>query len=94
MSVNYESALIYGWDCSKIQEDWPLEATERMEELGFDVIRDCYSEEFLYIGKCISHTSCGEEARVDCLRYLEQMIYWRLLSKPMVRLSIHQIYTK
>lgn len=72
MSVDYNSALIYGWDCSRIQEDWPHEATERMEELGFDVIRDGYSEEFLYIGKCISKTSCGEEARVDCLKYWEQ----------------------
>lgn len=73
MSVNYNSALIYGWDCSKIQEDWPLEATGKMEELGFDVIRDGYSEEFLYIGKCISQTSCGEEVRVDCLQYLDQI---------------------
>lgn len=72
MSVNYESALIYGWDCSRIQEDWTPEVTEKMEELGFDVIRDGYSEEFLYIGKCISQTSCGEEARVDCLKYWEQ----------------------
>ena len=72
MSVNYESALIYGWDCSRIQKDWPYEATEKMEELGFDVIRDCYSEEFLYIGKCISQTSCGEEARAYCLKYWEQ----------------------
>ena len=72
MSVDYESALIYGWDCSRIQKYCPYEATEQMEELGFDVIRDGYSEEFLYIGKYISHTSCGEEARVDCLRYLEQ----------------------
>lgn len=72
MSVNYESALIYGWDCSRIHGDWPHEATEQMEELGFDVIRDGYSEEFLYIGKCISKTSCGEEARVDCLKHWEQ----------------------
>jgi hypothetical protein len=72
MSVDYNSALIYGWDCSRIQEDWPCEATEQMEELGFDVIRDSYYDEFLYIGKCISKTSCGEEARVDCLRYLDQ----------------------
>ena len=72
MSVNYESVLLYGWDCSRMQEDWPHEATERMEEFGFDVIRDGYSEEFLYIGKCVSHTSCGEEARIDCLKYLDQ----------------------
>ena len=72
MSVDYNSALIYGWDCSRIQEDWPHEASEQMEEFGFDVIRDGYSGEFLYIGKCISRTSCGEEARVDCLKYLEQ----------------------
>ena len=72
MSVNYESVLLYGWDCSRIQEDWPPEATERMEEFGFEVIRDGYSEEFLYIGKCVSHTSCGEEARIDCLKYLDQ----------------------
>jgi hypothetical protein len=43
-----------------------------MEEFGFDVIRDGYSEEFLYIGKCISKTSYSEEARVDCLKYLDQ----------------------
>ena len=91
MSVDYESALIYGWDCSRIQEDWPHEATEQMEELGFDVIRDGYSEEFLYIGKCISKTSCGEEARVDCEYeaqqadiYLEELlakipVEWRAL---------------
>ena len=72
MSVDYNSALFYGWDCSRIQEDWPYEATEQMEEFGFDVIRDCYCDKFLYIGKCISKTSCGEEARVDCLKYLEQ----------------------
>ena len=56
----------------KYRKTWPPKATERMEEFGFDVIRDNYSEEFLYIGKCISKTSCGEEARVDCLKYLEQ----------------------
>ena len=72
MSVDYNSALIYGWDCSRIQEDWPYEATEQMEEFGFDVIRDSYCDKFLYIGKCISKTSCDEEARVDCLKYLEQ----------------------
>jgi hypothetical protein len=43
-----------------------------MEEFGFDVIRDCYSEDFLYIGKCISKTSYNEDARVDCLKHLDQ----------------------
>ena len=44
MSVDYNSALIYGWDCSRIQEDWPYEATEQMEELGFDVYVEKYEE--------------------------------------------------
>ena len=70
MSVNYEAALIYGYSCDP--KEWSCEDCEKMEELGFDVIRDGYSEKFLYIGKYISHTCCGEEARVDCLQYLDQ----------------------
>ena len=72
MSVEYKSALIYGYDCSKIQDEWPHEALEKMEELGYDVISDCYSDKFLYIGKIISHVDCYKEARVDCLASEDQ----------------------
>lgn len=70
MSVDYKSALIYGFNCEP--DKFSYEELEKLEEIGLDVISDCYSDNFLYIGKCISKTSCGEEARVDCLKYLEQ----------------------
>lgn len=71
MSVDYNSALIYGYSCDP--KDWPYEARDAMEELGWDVISDYYSDKFLYIGKIISHTSCFEEARVDCLASIDQV---------------------
>ena len=72
MSVNYESALIYGYNCSRYQDEWTSEDLDQMEEIGWDVIRDGYSDEFLYIGKTISCTEAGQEARRDCLKDLEQ----------------------
>lgn len=74
MSVNYKSALIYGCDCSNIQDEWSTEACEKMMALGYDVISDCYDNKFLYIGKTISETECFEEARVNCLDEMEQAI--------------------
>ena len=70
MSVDYNSALIYGYNCNP--KIWSHEARDTMEELGWDVISDGYSDEFLYIGKIISSVSCYEEARVDCLKHLNQ----------------------
>lgn len=71
MSVDYKSALIYGYSCDP--KDWSYEDREKMEELGWDVISDGYSDKFLYIGKTISQTDCYEEARVDCLASLDQV---------------------
>ena len=74
MSVNYESALIYGYNCSDCQDEWTPEELEKMEEIGWDVIRDVYSDKFLFIGTIISQTEAGQEARKDCLRRdLEQI---------------------
>ena len=73
MSVNYESALIYGYNCSKYQDEWSSEDLDQMEEIGWDVIRDAYSDEFLFIGTIISQTEAGQEAKKDCLRDLEQI---------------------
>lgn len=70
MSVNYNSALIYGYSCDP--KDWSSEDRDKMEELGWDVISDGYSDEFLYIGKTISSVGCYEDARVDCFKYLDQ----------------------
>ena len=72
MSVNYKSALIYGYSCDP--NKWSSEERERMEELGWDIISDVYDDNFLYIGKILSKTDCYEEARVDCLASLEQVI--------------------
>ena len=66
MSVNYESALIYGYKCNPADWDWA--DLEHMEDKGWDVIRDNYSDEFLYIGRIISHSVLGEEKQVDILQ--------------------------
>ena len=71
MSVNYESALIYGYNCSNYQDEWSIEELEQMKEIGWDVIRDGYSDKFLFIGKIISQTDAEQEARIDCLKDLE-----------------------
>lgn len=73
MSVNYESALIYGYNCSNYQDEWSSEELERMEEIGWDIIRGAYSDEFLYIGKIISQVEVGQEVRRDCLKDLKQI---------------------
>lgn len=73
MSVNYESALIYGYNCSRYQDEWTSEDLDQMEEIGWDIIRDAYYDEFLYIGKIISQVEVGQEVRRDCLKDLEQI---------------------
>ena len=102
MSVNYESALIYGYNCDRSQ--WSREDIEQMDELGWDIVEDYYDADgFLYIGKVISHTNCFEEARVDCLAGLEQAkidikhIFadtpWELVNKlPQERSMYHLCY--
>ena len=66
MSVDYKSALIYGFDCDPNR--FSCEEREFLEELGWDIIRDDYDDKFLYIGKVVSSTGCFEETRVDCIR--------------------------
>ena len=73
MSVNYESALIYDYNCSNYQDEWSSEELERMKKIGWDIIRDAYSDEFLYIGKIISQVEVGQKARIYCLKDLEQI---------------------
>lgn len=69
MSVDYKSALIYGFECDPTE--WSHKETEAMAEIGWDVIRDYYADSFLYIGKTVSETDCYEDARVDCLANLQ-----------------------
>ena len=71
MSVDYKAVLINGYSCDP--KDWPDEARETMQKLGWEVISDGYSDEFLYIGKVVSRTSCFEETRVDCLAFIDQV---------------------
>ena len=66
MSVDYKAALINGWSCNP--EDWICEELEQLEEIGWDVIRDCYSDKFLYIGKAISSADMGEEVHIDAIQ--------------------------
>ena len=61
MSVDYESAIIYGIKCNP--EAWGYEEMEYMEDKGWDVIYDNYSGNFLYIGKMLSHACFGDEAQ-------------------------------
>ena len=61
MSVNYEAALIYGIKCEP--SVWDCEDREYMEDKGWDVIDDGYNDQFLYIGKILSHICLGEEAQ-------------------------------
>ena len=68
MSVNYKSALIYGYDCNI--ENWSYEDIEKMEEFGWDVIRDWHSDEFLYIGIKISCVDCYEGVNIDVFKAL------------------------
>ena len=73
MSVSYKSDLIYGFELNP--SDWKQEEIEHLEDtIGWDVIRDGYSDQFLYIGKIISSTACYDEARVDCLREMPRAI--------------------
>lgn len=66
MSVDYKAALINGWSCNP--KDWTCEELERLEEIGWDVIKDYYSEHFLYIGKTISSADMGEEVHIDAIQ--------------------------
>ena len=66
MSVDYKAALIYGWSCNP--EDWTCEELEQLEDMGWDVIRDCYSDNFLYIGKTISSADMGEEVHINAIQ--------------------------
>jgi hypothetical protein len=59
MSVDYESVLIYGIKCNP--SAWGYEEMEYMENKEWDVIYDNYSNNFLYIGKILSHARLGEE---------------------------------
>ena len=61
MSVNYESAIIYGIKCNP--SAWDYEEREYMEDKGWDIVYDGYSDDFLYIGKLLSHACLGEEAQ-------------------------------
>ena len=72
MSVDYKSALIYGYDCDPA--DWSYEETEALEALGWDIIRDCYTDEFLYIGIKLSCVDCYEEAKVDVFKALNPVM--------------------
>ena len=66
MSVDYKAALINGWSCNP--EDWTFEELEQLEELGWDVIKDCYGNNFLYIGKTISSVDMGEEVHINAIQ--------------------------
>ena len=66
MSVDYKAALINGWSCNP--EDWTCEELEQLEELGWDIIRDNYSDKFLYIGKTISSADMGEEVHINAIQ--------------------------
>ena len=68
MSVDYKSALIYGYDCDP--ENWSYEETEALEALGWDIIRDYYADGFLYIGIKLSCVDCYEEVKVDVFKAL------------------------
>ena len=68
MSVEYKSALIYGFNC--VPNKFSREEREFLESLGWDIVEDGYDDSFLYIGKIISQTEYREETRVDCLREL------------------------
>lgn len=91
MSVEYKSALIYGCNCSNIQDEWSTEDLEIMEELGYDVIQDCYSNKFLYIGKLISQVDCYNEANIDCLAEMDKarIALQKLLDKTSYELKRH-----
>ena len=68
MSVDYKSALIYGFNCDPTK--FSCEERETLEDLGWDIIEDGYDDKFLYIGKIISQAEYREEVKVDCLREL------------------------
>ena len=73
MSVEYKSALIYGYDCTQIRHLLTYEDIEELENIGWSVIYDPYSDDgFLYIGVAISITDCYSEAQVNCFENLAQ----------------------
>ena len=72
MSVNYKTALIYGYSCDPTE--WSCEDREKMEELGWDVIWDGYSEKFLYIGVEISCVDCYESVNIDVFKALNPVM--------------------
>jgi hypothetical protein len=88
MSVDYKSALIYGYDCDPA--NWSYEETEALEILGWDIIRDCYNDEFLYIGIKLSCVDCYEEAKVDVFKALNPSMlkFSELLNKTPERYKV------
>lgn len=63
MSVDYKSAIIYGYDFSNV--DFPDTFLEACEEAGFDVIYDGYDGQFCYIGICLSKCDVFTEVRFN-----------------------------
>lgn len=74
MSVEFKSSIIYGYDCSDLIEKFSFEELEELEEIGWDYIRDCYSDDFMYIGVKISNVYCGEEQRIDVLKAMNSSL--------------------
>jgi len=67
MSVDYKSALIYGYDCTQIRNLFTYEDIGELEDIGWGVIYDPYRDDgFMYVGIIVSQTSCYDEAKVDC----------------------------
>lgn len=105
MSVEYKAALIYGFDCTHCIDDFSSEIREKWEEAGWDIIEDCYNDDFLYIGKIISNVSLGDEVIIDCecaaqqaSIYLEELldktsVEWKLLL-PLFPSTYHICYAK
>ena len=75
MSVDYKSALIYGYDCSHLINKISWEDLEELENIGWDYIRDPYSDKFLYIGVKISCVDCYEERIIDIFKALNPTIH-------------------
>lgn len=72
MSVDYTSALIYGFNCSDRMDKFTEEIKDELYDIGFNFIEDFYCGNFLYIGVVVSSCDCYDEARVDCLAEVEQ----------------------
>lgn len=71
MSIEYKSALIYGYDCTQIRHLLTYEDIEELENIGWGVIYDPYNNDgFLYVGIIVSEVDCYDEARVNCFENL------------------------